>query len=929
MTLHPPIQEAYPEPVRETPESALARGATVLTASPRAARFLHLDYARAQRSAGHTFWPSPPIFDWDSWLRGRREDYAFSHLGAPLLLTPLQEQALWTRVQHDDAARVLSPTAMAALAMEAWSLLSAFEAHGVRRSSWSAGPGLSDAESFRRWAAAFEEECARNGWLSASQIELELMPHLSGLELPAEVCLVGFDRITPARRRFLAALAAAGCRVTEVTSESAPEWPESRAEGSRRWLRTPHLAAEIEACASWARDLLEADPLARIGVLVPSISDVRGLLDRAFRRVLLPESEDIRRPATPLPWEFSLGQPLADVPAVRAALLLLRWTVEALPQQEISWLLLSGFPSEADPAAVARYDAARRRAVLLVPEHPLATVRQSLAGIPALRSLYEGMTAVLHFAEANQLREAARPPSAWTELVPLLLDAGGWPGARTPDTVHFQALQRWRRLLDELALLDYDGSRCTFAEFLAVLEAQAREAIFAPESHDAPVQILGPFESSGQRFDALWFLQTDDTHWPQRGRLHPLLPGFVQRQYGMPHATSDDDQQLARTVTARLLASAPVAVFSCSEREKDAELRPSPLMAALFPPQTGPEPVAAAPAVIPRPALDPIPDERPPSWPSQRTPGGADVLRRQAACPFQAFAVYRLGAQPLESPEWGLNPAEKGKVLHAVLESVFRESIHSLDDLVRAAADGRLPGLLDAHIAAALSAHREASGPQDCWQQSYLDAEARRLRARLLDWLAVEAIRQPFVVEACEQRLEGVQVGGLSLHLRADRIDRLPDGSRLVIDYKTGSVQASAWRGERPDEPQLPLYAAYGNVDELSGVLLARIRAGETAFDGRVRDARAQLCAEISPRRTIVTEPYSEEMRDAWAAVLRSLAVQFLEAEAAVDPREAAVCEQCGLHSLCRIAERDLSTGTLAGSSGGRNGDASEDARDA
>src|SRR5580693_2523105 len=107
---------------------ALQRGAILIAANPRAARALHLQFADGQRAAGHTVWPSPAIYDWDSWLRELSRAHAFRHPNAPMLLTPLQERTLWTRVQREDAALVLSADAMAALAMEAWSRLSDYNA---------------------------------------------------------------------------------------------------------------------------------------------------------------------------------------------------------------------------------------------------------------------------------------------------------------------------------------------------------------------------------------------------------------------------------------------------------------------------------------------------------------------------------------------------------------------------------------------------------------------------------------------------------------------------------------------------------------------------------------------------------------------------------------------------------------------------------
>ena len=884
---------------------ALRRGAAIVAASARAARALHLRFAEQQRTQGHTVWATPAISDWDAWLRALWRDHAFAAPDAPMLLTPLQELVLWKRAQRDDAALVISPRSMAALAMDAWSLLSAYKAHPARRSTWE----HTDAERFRHWAAAFDQLCSRNGWLSASQLESALLPHLSPsspIALPKEILLVGFDRLTPAQRDLLDGLRSRGVTIADLQPEPDPAQPQ------RSWIAASDLRGEIETAAAWARGLLLEKPAARIGMVVPAVSAARGALDRTFRRILAPASEDIRQPSTRPPWEFSLGQPLADLPAIRAALLLLRWTAGPLPEEQISWLMLSGFVADTvtNAIAIAHHDARLRRFAVLSTERTLVSFRESLASSPGLHDLRFRLTDLGRAAEQNRLASVSRLPSAFADLIPRLLERVAWPGQRPADSVQFQALQRWQRLLDELALLDFDGTRYSWSDFLDLLEHQAEGTIFAPESHDAPIQILGPFESSGQQFDAIWFLGTDDTAWPQRGRVHPLLPPSVQRQYGMPHAAPDDDWNLANTVTTRLLHSAPQIVFSFAERDKDAELRPSPLIAGLFPADAKPEPAANVRGTEELPAapvLESVPDDSGIlSWPQDLTAGGAEVLKRQAACPFQAFAAKRLRAEPLDESEWGISPSEKGMLLHAVMQRLFSSTeplpLRSRDDIVTAMATKQLPAILETHIDAAMQAQFGAT-TTDPWQQACLAAEKRRLMIRIGDWLALEAERQPFAVESCEQRLLDVHIGDLKLNLRADRIDLLPDGSRLLLDYKTGNVSTASWDGDRPDDPQLPLYAAYGNVEEVSGVLFARIRSGKIDFEGRVRDAHAQLSADIKKSKTLVTLPYTDAMRDEWAQALASLGDEFLRGEAAVAPRDTKVCEFCDLHSLCRVAE--------------------------
>ena len=72
-------------------------------------------------------------------------------------------------------------------------------------------------------------------------------------------------------------------------------------------------------------------------------------------------------------------------------------------------------------------------------------------------------------------------------------------------------------------------------------------------------------------------------------------------------------------------------------------------------------------------------------------------------------------------------------------------------------------------------------------------AEAARAAGGMLS--DHEAKRAPFTVEATEKVLDNVSVGGLKLRLRADRVDRVSDGKRLLLDYKSGEVATKDWEG--------------------------------------------------------------------------------------------------------------------------------------
>src|ERR1700761_6722516 len=76
-------------------EAWLARGGHVAASSTRAARAIAAAYHAQRIDEGQLAWTTPAIFAWDE---GLRERWLESSGDGRLLLTPLQEQALWKRV---------------------------------------------------------------------------------------------------------------------------------------------------------------------------------------------------------------------------------------------------------------------------------------------------------------------------------------------------------------------------------------------------------------------------------------------------------------------------------------------------------------------------------------------------------------------------------------------------------------------------------------------------------------------------------------------------------------------------------------------------------------------------------------------------------------------------------------------------------------
>jgi RecB family exonuclease len=277
--------------------------------------------------------------------------------------------------------------------------------------------------------------------------------------------------------------------------------------------------------------------------------------------------------------------------------------------------------------------------------------------------------------------------------------------------------------------------------------------------------------------------------------------------------------------------------------------------------------------------------------------GGANVLQSQAACGFRAFAEHRLGSTELESVELGMDALESGIVVHSVME-IFWGQVKTQDAL-REMTLAEREAVLDAAIGEGLRKIAQLSASE--WDAAYVMMQRERLRRLLRPWLEHELARPTFAVKQREEKASDVQIGPLHLNLRIDRVDETA-GGELVIDYKTGRAATSDWLSERPDAPQLPLYAVASDAARLGGVAFARLRVGK---EMGWRGFAAGDGVLLKPDK-LKTEDFAAQV-EGWREVLTRLAEQFAAGDAGVRPKSyPKTCTYCGQRLLCRVAGENL-----------------------
>jgi ATP-dependent helicase/nuclease subunit B len=843
---------------------ALREGATLATANARLARDLRWDYDLERQRAGDAVWPAPDIVPWEAWLRRRWSEAVYEDgAGGRLLLSDAQEQALWERIIRDspEGQTLVHVRATAKMAAEAWKLAHDWDVP-LREAMFAGHP---DGEAFLAWADAFRVHCGENSWLPPALLPSELIER--GFGASRRLLLAGFDEFTKAEERVLQALASAGWSVETVTQQPF-EFVDACCAGLR------DATAEIQAAAAWAREKLERNPQARVGIVVRDLAASRDIVERIFDDVLHPGTGMSRADPGRCAFHLSLGPFLADYPLVAAALSILALE-RPMPLAEAGVLLrspfLSGGDGERGPRALLDAELRQRGLAEITRE----TLRRFAArcGCPRLAAALDSMR------DAAAALPARQRPGDWSRTFARLLECVGWPGERTLDSVEHQTVERWKRLLSELAALGVVEPQISYQDALSHLRSLARETRFAPENRGAPVQVMGMLEASGASFEHLWVMGLDDTAWPSAASPNPFLPLPLVRAHGVPHSTAERELVYASRLMERLLVSAQEIVCSYALRSGDSELAPSPLIARL--PERAAEPARSAIASELREGAPPFEKREdssgPPIAPGVIERGGTRIFERQAACPFAAFAEHRLGARTLDEVTPGLSALERGRLLHRALELVWSELKSHVGLMGRTSA--HLADLVRESARTALEEQTQGRGAESLPRIQAL--EQQRLERLIVSWLDVEKGRDEFeVVEREKDRT--VEVGGVKIKIQVDRVDRVAEGV-AIIDYKSRKTSASEWEGDRPDSPQLPLYAVTSK-EPVSGVMFAQVVPGEMKFVRPKGDLGEQLTS--------------------WKVVLDRLGHEFAAGHAAVAPKQPPkTCRYCGFGALCRVSE--------------------------
>ncbi|TAN60825.1 hypothetical protein EPN18_07875 [bacterium] len=879
-------------------------GATVVTVNARLSRSLCFAFDDMMKTAGRGAWPSPDILPLDAW---KERIWNESSPDTPLL-SSVRAKALWERTVERDplikSGELLLEKGTASLSFEAYMLLKEYRLTIPDYDLYL----TEEAKALKRWAAIYEEEVKRLGFANRAMLSTLAGARLKGVKALSEVVFAGFDELSPATRLLIDAVVKSGLKASYWPREPGTDVcgkPLSFDHARVSLTRFDSENDEITYAAKWARSVIK--PGVSVAVIVPELGTYADIISREFRAELAPASvlPDYDGPDA---FNISLGRALSEEPLVRSALDALSIGTGKDGRNELddlSLVLLSPYFSSLahERLECARFDARLKDAGFLTISIAEA-VRYvgSDAGAAFLVKKFNAWALALKDARGKKLA------SQWALHSSALLKNIGWLGNVKLTSVEYQALKAWNRLFEEFSSLDDLLGPLTFGEAFKKLTSLATDAIHQAETPRRQIQVLGLLESTGLYFDRIRLICCHEDVLPGEPRPNPFIPLDIQKAAKLPNSSHARELEFARKVVKRLVASCKTldvsfpamvdrkqtgasAIFSSLEVKKpiDGQYASNTLKSA----------VSKANGFETMPVEDDVPVS---SAELAAIRGGTLIIKDQSLCPFKAFATHRLVAKEVTGAELGLSAADRGRVVHRALK-LFWEKAKGSAELRRMFAKGELDGFIKEIATEAFKGVRIA------WPLSvrFAELEKERLISVLKEWTHEELGRGEFTVKAVEKTVS-VNIGGLAIEGRIDRIDEVEDKREVILDYKTGEAKREDWLGQRPREPQLIIYSRTGRYDCVS---FARLIPGDCKFVGISNSA--DILPGVKPleadkfREKSGPEPPSwDGLMANWKVTVETLANDFLAGRAGVNPLEPKTCLYCGLAPLCRINDIGL-----------------------
>ena len=624
--------------------------------------------------------------------------------------------------------------------------------------------------------------------------------------------------------------------------------------------------SELIAIAKWAKRTSNQYPEKQIGIVVPNLNELQHKVKSIFDLEFSSNLVEIHKK----PYNISLGISLSDYPLIKHLISILRLSSQFQNGFVDTETLTKVVTSPYIKGAMIELN---NRALLTNKIRQLSATRiktneiLSLCdGCPSLKEIF------IKLNDANLTKKITLELSLDSMNSFLLI--WGFTSDRNLSSSEYQIYEKYQVESLVLNKLSDFHQLTTLDDALKILIEHMNAVIFQPQSGSANIYILGSLEAEGLFFDFAWVSSMTSSFLPGKIKMPLFIPPKTSVEYCLPGTSFELITKESEITLNNLQNLSKNLTFSYSTYSDSREQIATPYLLFEDPQQI------EDPQVTPR-EMELIEDFIAPKIKNLEIKKGVKTLQDQMGCEFKGF-INRLNFQEINGSVIGISKLEQGNIIHNILERFFNEVSSSSE--LKELSETRLDELIETHSENAL---------QEIPQSKFRINEKVRVKKVIKQYIDLEKNREFFEVVGTESEAQ-VDIAGLKFSTRIDRMDRLKDGSKLIIDYKTGkNIGISKLINQPLEQAQLPIYAISNEVD---GVAFATINSQDCQFKAITKNKNDLPMSSQSINRM---PEWKKQVSD-WKDELVQASQKFQNGHAKVLPSSHA-CDFCDYDLLCRV----------------------------
>jgi probable DNA repair protein len=746
-----------------------------------------------------------------------------------------------------------------------------------------------EVHKFNKWRDEFNSYCVEQKLLS----RLRFIEFFIGKQREykiinkQELLIVGFDNKSPLYQKLIDTLA----EKNKVKDYKNKENKIKR----RQKIVCKNIEDEIKEVTQWVKE----NPKKKLLIISPELSRFQIKLQNEIDRQIQPniyneyDKNNI--------YNSNLQRPLSNEPIITAAISLLKLNYKNQNNTKLiyesllfnNWIDKEGYK---DREQLANYINNKK-----FPKISINSLLKLIKNDPKINNLnLNSLTDILSLILKNQkLWVKKKGIDEWINLTEQYWSEIKISKENNLLSFEINNIESLFKLLNQVKNNQVINHSITFEEYWEILFTQLENTPAPKEENNSFIDINGFAENPIKKYDAIWLMNMNTNFWPGKIEFNPFIPKKLQKKYHIydeVYTKKIDEVRLNRLKTF----SADITI-SYSEKDGEKQLIPTPgYFEELKAKKTSSKINKNKNHNIEE--IEEIEDDKAPEILGSEIPvsGGFRCLENYQKCPAWAFYENRLHLNSFQEDEQDeISKISRGNLIHEFLEKFWKKHKNSINlaNMSKKVLQQNIETLINEVID-----NYKINKPH--LTPSQIKLESTYYKDLLYQWLIYEkTIRPRFSVIEYEKKYK-IKIGRMTFNVKIDRIDQYEDGSRLLIDYKTGAKKPiSQWK-IGPTSLQMPIYVTYAGIKDISAAGIGYVHNNDVKLIGLSSYSQNPIDGELKDcSSSKKDEDQWQYLVNFWRTTISDLASKFLSGDAKMVFEKDSDLENCTVKPLLRIAE--------------------------